>query len=394
MFLDWFQLSLVKCVLMASLLFVFLVQLFFYLYYYRAVLRKSNRIRKGKVIFETEKPPVSVIVCARNQATSIEENLPAILEQDYPEFQVVVVNDASSDDTEDVLIRLEQSYPNLYHTFVPPGVQSVSAKKMAMTIGIKAAKFDVLLFTEANCIPNSKQWISSIMRHFDEKCDIVLAYGSYQKVKGFLKYLISYDTLFTALQFMGFSETGKPYMGLGRNLAYRKDIFFKNRGFASHLNLKSGEDDLFIGEIANATNTRIDVSPESKMFTKTSEVWNHWKDQKINHIDTFSYYRAGTRLKTGTELFSRFMFYSLSIVVLTFGIVELNIAMIVLAGALFIIRYLVQMNVMNKSAICFDERKFYFSLPLFDFLLPLINFWFWVGRLFHKENSYTWRVLH
>jgi len=338
MILNWFQLSFADLILLASLLLVFSIQLFYYLYYYRGVLRKSNRINKGETIPDTEHPPVTVLICARDQAEELEQNLPSILQQDYPEFQVVVVNDASSDDTENVLIRLEQVYPNLYHTFVPPGVQSVSAKKMAMTIGIKAAKYDILLLTEANCVPTGNQWISFMMRHLDANCDIVLGYSSYNSVKGFLKHLVIYDTLFTALQFMGFAEIGKPYMGFGRNLAYRKDHFFKNRGFASHLNLKSGEDDLFVGEIATATNTRVEISPESKILANTSDIWNHWKDQKKDGLATSCYYPAGIKFRRGMETLSRFLFYALSIALLTIGIIKLNIPMIVFVGSLFIIR--------------------------------------------------------
>jgi len=394
MSLDWFQLSLVELILLASLLLVFLIQLFFYLYYYRGVLRKSRRVSKGKVTFGTERPPVTVLICARNKAESLEKNLPLILEQDYPEFQVVVVNDASSDETEDLLVRLEQIHPNLYHTFVPPGVQSVSAKKIAMTIGIKAAKYDILLLTEANCTPSSNQWIASMMRHFEPKCDIVLAYSSYTSAKGFLKQLVTYDTLFTALQFMGFAEVGRPYMGFGRNLAYRKELFFKNRGFASHLNLKSGEDDLFVEEIANKTNTSIEISPESKILANTTDIWAHWKDLKKNNLATSSYFRPGTRFRKGLEIFSRLLFYALSIFLLVFGILKLNIALIAFSAGPLIIRYILQLFIINRSAKCFDEHKFYLSIPLFDILLPLINLWFRISLMFHKDNSHSWQVLH
>jgi len=394
MILDWFQFSIVEWILLGALLLVFLVQLFYYLHYYQGLFRKSNLIEKGLVTFETEKKPVTVIICARDHAASLAQNLPAILEQDYPEFQVVVVNDASSDDTDNVLVGLARKYPHLYHTFVPIDVQSVSSKKMAMTIGIKAAKYDVLLFTEPDCVPKSNQWISSMMRHFNEKCDIVLGFSAYQNVKGIFKHLISYDTLFTAMQFMGYSEIGKPYMGLGSNLAYRKELFFKNNGFASHLNLKSGDDDLFIGEVANATNTSIEVSPDAKILINSSSIWKQWKDQRINHISTFSYNRPGTRFRTASEMLSRFVFYGLTIILLIIGIIQLNIPMMAYAVLLFLIRYYVQIGVMNRSAKCFDEMRYYFSIPLFDILIPLLNFRFWIYLLFHKENSYTWRVLH
>jgi len=393
MIFDWFQLSLLDWIFLASLLCVFFLQLFFYLYYYCGVWRKSNRVRNGDVTYNSSQPPVSIIICARNQALSLEQNLPLILEQDYPEFQIVVVNDASTDDTENVLVHLEQSHPNLYHTFVPTGVQSVSAKKMAMTIGIKAAKYDILLLTEANCIPISNQWISSMMRHFDATCDIVFGYRSYKTVKGFLKHLVTYDSLFTALQFMGFAEIGRPYMGFGQNLAYRKDLFFKNRGFASHLNLKSGEDDLFVGEIANTINTNIEVSKESKILVNTSDIWNHWKEHKKDRLATSSFYRVGTKFRTGMEMFSRFLFYILSIGLITIGILKWNLFMIVFSGVIFILRYILQFEVLNKSVKCFDEHRFYLSIPLFDILLPMMNLWFRIVWIFHKDNSYTWRVL-
>jgi len=394
MILDWFQLSDVEWILLGALLLVFLIQLFYYLYYYQGLKRKSGKIDKGLIAFETEKKPVTIVICARDHANCLAQNLPSILEQDYPEFQVVVVNDASSDDTENVLVGLAQKYPHLYHTFVPVGVQSVSSKKMAMTIGIKAAKYDLLLFTEPNSVPNSNQWISSMMRHFNEKCEIVLGFSTYQNVKGLCKYLISYDTLFSAMQFMGYSETGKPYMGLGSNLAYRKELFFRNNGFASHLNLKSGDDDLFIGEVANASNTSIEVSPEAKILMNSTSIWKQWKDQRINHISTFSYNKPGTRFRTAIELISRFVFYGLFTTLLILGILQLNIPLMAFAALLFLIRYGIQIHVVNKSAKCFQEMRFYFSIPLYDILIPLLNIRFWIYLLFHKENSYTWRVLH
>jgi len=391
---DWLVLSLVEWVLLALLLLVFLIQLFYYLFYYRGVLRQSRGVASGKLKAETEQPPVTIILCARDQAHHLESNLTKILEQDYPEFQVVVVNDASCDETENLLLGLEKKYSNLYHTFVPEGVQSVSAKKMAMTIGIKAAKYDLLLFTEPNCVPNSSLWIASMMSHFDANCGIVLGYSSYSKITGFLKYLISYDTLFTALQFMGFAAVGKSYMGLGRNMAYRKDLFFNNRGFASHLYLHSGEDDLFIGEVANKNNTRIEVSPDSFVNTIPTSVWWHWKAQKINHIATSSYYKIGTKLRTATELVSRYLFYTLTVTLFIIGIVKLNSVLLSLAGVLFIVRYGVQLLIINRSAKCLNETRYYFSIPVFDILLPIINVWFRITKMFHKENTFTWQVLH
>jgi len=396
MILDWFDLSLslLEWILLATLFLAFLVQLFFYLHHYRGVVRKVNRIGKGKEVVGTAQPPVSIIICARNKAKSLENNLPAILEQDYPEFQVVVVNDASSDDTENILIRLEQKYTNLYHTFIPSRVQSVSAKKMAMNLGIKAAKYDTLLFTEADCLPVTNQWVSSMMRNFDSTCGLVLGYSSFKRLRGFLKLMIPFDTLMTALQFMGAAERGKPYKAFGSNMAYRKDLFFNNRGFASHLNLRAGEDDLFISEVATSKNTRIEISPESKICMNSPQAWRYWKELKMNHLSTFPYYKAGARFRTGMELASRFLFYGLFVTLLVIGIASFNIPMIAYAGVLFLIRYFLQLSVVNKAAKSFGEPRYYLSLPIFDILLPLFALWFSINQSFHKDSSYTWQVLH
>lgn len=393
MMLEWFQLSLLEWILVELLLLVFLIQIFCYLYYYSGIFRKFKRIRGGKVKFETTQPPVSIVICARDQAINLNKNLPAFFEQDYPEFQIVVVNDASTDDTENVLIRLEKDHPNFYHTFVPQGIQSVSAKKMAMTIGIKAAKYDIVLFTEAYCAPKSNQWISCMARHFDEKCGVVLGFSSYIGMKGILKQLISYDTLFTALQFMGFSEAGKPFMGFGRSMAYHKSLFFNNRGFASHLFLNSGDDDLLIGEIANKTNTQIEVSPESKVLTKVHNVWNHWKNQKINQLTTAHYYKFGIKMRIKLELYSRVLFYGLFLSLLIVGFIRFNLVLLIITGSFLIIRYLVQLFVINKTAKILEESRHFFSVPFFDLLLLVISLWFKVQKLFQKENTYTWKIL-
>lgn len=394
MILEWFQLSLLEWILIAALLLVFLIQIFFYIRYFCGIIRRFKRDQKEKKIIETEQKPVSIIICARDQAVNLKKNLPAFFEQDYSKFQVVVVNDASSDDTENILIHFEKDHPNFYHTFVPQGIQSVSAKKIAMTIGIKAAKYDQLIFTEAYCIPQSNHWLSSMARHFDEHCGIVLGFSTYIGMKGLLKQLVSYDTLFMALQFMGFSEAGKPYMGIGRNLAYCKQLFFDNRGFASHLCLKSGDDDLFIGEIANRTNTQIEISPESKVLTKVHNVWRHWKDQKVNQLTNTYYYKSGTKFRIKLEEISRVLFYGLFLTLLIVGVVEVNPVPAVFAAVAFLIRYGMQLFVINKSARMLEETRHYFLVPFFDILLLLISFWLKIEKHFKKENNYTWKVLH
>jgi glycosyltransferase involved in cell wall biosynthesis len=379
----------IELILVLTIFLLWIIQVWYYLHYYAGIIRKSA----GKSTLSEYKPPVSVIICARNEAENLEKNLPLILKQKYPEFQVVVVNDASIDDTEDVLMRLENSAPNLYHTFVPEGVQNVSARKMSTTIGIKAAKYDYLLFTDPDCIPQSDEWISCMMSQFDEKCGLVLGYSSFTRNKGFLNVMAAYDSLFSAIQFLGFALSGNAFMGLPSNLAYRKDLFFRNKGFASHLYLNSGEDDLFIEEISNSQNTRISISPESKIIVQKENFRSFWRQQKLNHFSTSACYKVGTKIRLKFEMLSRCFFYVSFLALIIYGLITRNFLLIILSGGLFLLRYAMQMVVVNKSAKQLDEEGFYLTLPLFDIALPFVNFIFWLSHLTQRNNDYTRRVL-
>jgi len=383
----------IEWVLVLTMLAVWIIQLWFYIFYFRGIIRQSIRIKQGKDSLSTTQPPVTVIICARDQAGNLEKNLPSILCQDYPEFQVVVVNDASSDDTEDVLIRFEQTNSNLYHTFIPHGVQNVSARKMAVTIGVKAAKYEYLLFSDPDCVPENNKWIACMMSQFVGKCGLVFGYSTFTDTKGFFTKMALFDTLFSAIQFMGFAFSGKAYMGFSTNLAYKKELFFRNKGFASHLYLNSGEDDLFVEEISNKDNTRIAVSPDSKIVVNKENVWEFWKQQRINHFSTFAYYNIGTKLRLASEITSRCLFYLSLPVLAIYGIIVQNSFFILFPLGLFLLRYIVQLIIINKSGKQLKEEKYYFSLALFDILLPYVKFFLWLNHLFQRNNDFTRKVL-
>lgn len=377
----------------AVLIILWLIQLWFYLFRYNGILKYSKKqdgISSGNV---NEKLPVSVIICSRNQADNLRKNLKLILEQKYNEFQVVVVNDASIDETEDVLTSLEQTYPNLYHTFVPKGVQNVSSRKMAMTIGIKAAKYEHLIFTDPDCIPESEYWIESLMSNFDVNCGLVLGYSHYIDSKGLLKKMVSFDNMFTAIQFMGIALSGKAFMGFSTNMAYRKDLFFRNKGFASHLNLNSGDDDLFIGEISDKNNTRIAVNPNSIISVEKDSVWGSWKNKVKSHFATSGYYSNGTKLRLNLEIGSRCLFYpSVIAAIIVFSICA-NYLIVSISAFLLLSRFLIQLMIINKTAVKLNENRFFVTLILFDLILPFIKFFFKVFHIKEKKNDFTIRYV-
>ncbi len=392
--MEWFQWSVTEWILTSAIGLFLLIQLYFYLFFFNGVPRFAKRVNTGKMKLAGEQPPVTIIITTRDQEAILARQLPLILEQEYPEFQVVVVNDASSDDTDEVLKKLALQYPHLYHTFVPPGVQSISTKKMALTVGIKAAKYDFLLFTEANCLPSGPHWIASMMQQFTSKTSVVLSYSRYESIKGVFKKLIAYDNLFQGMRYLGLAASKRPYMGVGKNLAYRKELFFNQKGFASHLNLFSGEDDLFISDVAKGKNTRVEVSPAAVMNIVTEDAKSHWKEARINQIYTSSYYKPMAKFRTSLEIFSRYAFYALFITLLVFGLINWNLPMLIVDGVLFLLRFIVQMVVINRVSKTLNDKRFYLSILLFDLFLPCYVLLLRFDRMFYRRKSYTRQVLH
>ena len=214
--------------------FVFLVQLCYYLFIYLKLARHKEQKK-------TFSKAVSVVVCGFNEEQYWEALVDKLLDQDYPNFEIVLVNDQSTDNTKFVFKQWE-NHPRIKLVDIREDIKKGLGKKFALTLGIKAAKYDYLLLTDADCYPRDQDWISSMAQHFSNKT-IVLGYGAYEKHKGLLNKLVRFDTFQVAMQYLSYALIGKTYMGVGRNLAYKKSLFFDNKGFATHLHLPSGDDD-------------------------------------------------------------------------------------------------------------------------------------------------------
>ena len=383
-----FVFSLAELIVFGLLLGAFVHQLYYYFRYLNGVLRLKTKIKKNKVSFLTEQPPVSVIICAKDEADNLRKFLPFILIQEYPDFEVIVINDGSTDETELLLTDLCKVYPNLRTTFVPVGARNISTKKLGLTLGIKAAKNDWLLFTDADCMPEDKFWIARMARNFNTETDFVLGYGAYLHRKGFVNRLITYDTLFIALQYMGMAVAHKPYMGVGRNLAYRKETFFDQKGFASTLQLSSGDDDLMVNKASTPTNTRIEIAPDSITWSEPNTTYRGWFFQKERHLSVSSFYNGLSKFRLSLEPLSRGLFYASLIASLVLG----NMITQITTVFLFLIRFIVQLAIINGSAKHFGERKYFLTMPIFDIFLPLVSLYvFTVGRVTSKGKTVRWK---
>lgn len=370
---------------------LFIIQFLYYIVCYARPLRTRKK-KMAEIVSDSTMPPVSVIVYTKNESDNLSRFLPSILEQQYPDYEVIVVNDGSTDESDSVLKSFEQQYKHLYHTYIPEDVKYLSRKKLSLTVGIKAAKHDILLFTEANCHPSSNKWVEKMARNFTQGTDVVLGFAAYEKRKGFLNRIASYDNLMTGLQYLSSALAKHPYMGSGKNLAYRKDLFFQHKGFYKSLNLHAGEDDLFINEIANKRNTRVEISPESIICMSAYERFKIWKEMKVSRAATMKHYKGGSLAFYRLGAFTRFLFTLSVIGCIGIGIYG-NPVLIGIGGALYLLRYLTQAVVLHKSARMLQQEPQTGWLPLLDLTLPVFNLYVRAYRIFRGKNDYTFRLL-
>ncbi|MXV15996.1 glycosyltransferase [Pedobacter sp. HMF7056] len=278
------------------------------LYFILVIHQKLRAKAPAEPLFESVLP-VSVIICARNEDANLQANLPLVLEQRYDDFEVVVVNDCSSDESEMTLKAFTERYPQLRVVTIDEHKRYKHGKKFAVTLGIKAARYDHLLFTDADCKPASPNWIALMASKFRHGESIVLGYSPYMAEGGFLNRLIRFETWYTAMNYLSFSLAGNPYMGVGRNLAYTKSLFFKGKGFASHMHIQSGDDDLFVNQHANGLNTVIEISPDAHTWSEPKHSFSALMRQKIRHQGAGGAYRREHKRILAAQAASGLLFY-------------------------------------------------------------------------------------
>ena len=367
------SLKLLDWILFGLLMSVFIIQVGYYL----TIFLKLPRYQPEKN--KESKLPVSIIICAKNEEDNLKRFLPKLLEQDYPDFEIIVVNDCSTDETEMLLSELSSRYEQLRFTTIPSNEKFLHGKKLAVTIGIKAAKHDVVLLTDADCYPSSDQWLQLMASHFTGKNQIVLGYGKYERKSGFLNSMIRYETVFTAMQYLSFAIKGSPYMGVGRNLAYEKELFFKNKGFAKHYHIASGDDDLFVNETATKENTAVEFSPESHTLSIPETKFRSWIKQKKRHLSAGKHYTPSSKIRIAGELISRLLLYA------TFITICFLSSWYLVAAAIMAILFVIKLIVFKLNMRRLDEKLLLLLLLLFDPILPLLLGGIWFSTFFETK---------
>jgi glycosyltransferase involved in cell wall biosynthesis len=344
-------------ILIGSFIGIIAIQLFYYLYFFLrlAIYKKPSKTTNME-------HPISVVICARDEAANLANNLPGVLVQEYnTTHEVVLVNDNSEDETKYLLEEFKKSFKNLNPVLLSQEAKMINGKKFPLSIGIKSAKNETLLLTDADCVPASEHWMRLMQDGYDDGIEIVLGYGAYKKKPGIINKLIRFETFQTALQYFSYALAGLPYMGVGRNLSYKKEVFIRNKGFSSINQLPSGDDDLFINQVANKYNTAIVIDKDAHTLSEPKTSLHDWMNQKYRHYTTSKYYKLSHATLLAFYAISQFLVYPVLItaIILT--------QQYLLLGILWGIRMIVQGTILRSTMKKLNELDLWPWFILFDF---------------------------
>jgi len=349
MIIHWWQ------IVFYSFCLVTFIQLFYYLYFFLRL--AFYKVKPGTA---SQTHPVSVVICARDEAANLAKNLPGALVQKYrTTHEVIVVEDNSFDDSKYILEEYRRTFKQLQIVELKQEARFIPGKKFPLTVGIKTARHEVVLLTDAHCVPASEFWIEKMQEGYKDGVEIVLGYGAYHKKKGFLNKLIRWETFHTALQYLSYARAGLAYMGVGRNLSYKKSVFFRHKGFSSHNNIASGDDDLFINKAATKINTAIVIDRDAFTLSEPVKTWREWRYQKMRHLSTGRYYKAHIKILLGLYSFTHFLFYPLFVASLLFF--NWKIVLII-----FGVRLVIQAFIFYKTMTKLNEKDLLMWFLFFD----------------------------
>jgi glycosyltransferase involved in cell wall biosynthesis len=364
------------------------IQLLYFFVFLLAFLRKHRKP-------ESENIPVSVVVCAHDEAEHLAQLIPQLLSQDYPNFEVLIVNDRSNDGTYDFLLEETQKDSRLRMVDVKSTPERVNGKKYGITLAMKAAAHDWILLTDADCRPNGVNWIRTMSRNFSDDTQFVLGLSPYFRKPGFLNLFIRFETLLTAIQYFAFGWLNNPYMGVGRNLAYRKSLFLEKKGFNNFLHVTGGDDDLFVNMHARGRNTRLEIASEAQTNSFPETSWKTFYEQKIRHLSVGKRYRFSHRFLLGVFSASWIVTWICVLIAATWGITSfagflaplpLEFYYIFIPFILrWILFFLLFRTMLNKASLKFGL----WALPILDFIYAI--YYLSTGLVALTTKKIQWR---
>jgi len=352
------------------------VQLLYFLIYTVAV-----GSHKSKPKSSTNGEPTSIIVCAFNELENLKVLIPKLLSQDYDQFEIIIVNDQSTDGTYVYLMELKTKHPQIKMVQVDHTPDHFSRKKYGLTLGVKAASHERLIFTDADCYPNDDSWISSMSNQYSDQTQIVLGASLYESKKGVLNKFIQFDTYWTAIQYLGLAIAGLPYMGVGRNLSYRKSLFLDHKGFSEHQKVIGGDDDLFVNTHANRRNTTVSLGASALTYSYPKTSWSGLWKQKIRHLSVGKFYKLKHHIILGIYSLTNLLFW-VSGVGLIFAEPEI-------AGIGWLLRVVMIFIMFFVTSRKLGQRFSPLILPLLDIVYLFYYIAITVATVFTKKTKWS-----
>jgi glycosyltransferase involved in cell wall biosynthesis len=327
-------------------------------------------------------PPVTVVITARNQYNDLKQNLPFLLEQDYPEFEIMVVNDNSDDGSDELLTDLSRQYNNLSIVDLKQSLNWFSGRKFPLSLGIKSARHELLILADTICRPVSKSWIKEIVSAHTPKTDIVLAYSTFDtnsKINLWFRFSAFYDGLF----YLSMALAGKPFKGIGKNLSYQKQLFYSHKGFSSHYKINVGDDEIFINQTANKRNTNIQISQQSKVVVVKPVSLSSWLKSEKTRIFIRRFFKTGSRFFISLFNSTAFLFFASFVTLLVLGFNWM------LVLPLFAVRLISLYVIFGLTAKKLTEKRLLLFSPLLEIFLILIDFIIWLVLIFSRKKRWA-----
>ena len=331
----------------------------------------------------TSEPLVSVIICAKNEAQNLRNSLPRFLSQNYRFVELVLVNDGSTDDTLEVMQEFRKRNSTFRIIIISNTKKLYIGKKEALLKGVAAASGEIVLLTDADCVPMSDDWVAEMVTTINEEREIGLGYSPYRQYPGLLNRLIRLETVYTAIQYFSFALAGMPYMGVGRNLIYKRKLIEKVDGFHEHIHIASGDDDLFVNAVATSSNTAVQLSQQSFTLSEPARTWTAYYRQKSRHMTTGSYYQKHHQLLLGGLAASHFVHYTGGLLLLYIKVSTIFVFLT------YVIRILVVVLLYNQILRKLRDTPLLLWVPLFDFLF--VCYYFIFSPSLFKRKTQQWK---
>lgn len=344
-----------------------------------------------------ERPPLTVVITAHNQADQLRRNLPAILEQDYDTFEVVVVNNGSTDETEDVLKELELKYARLTHRITPKSARYISPKRLSLTLGFRAARYDWVVLTEANCRPDSALWLAAIGRKCSESpaCQILLGYANYLPSPTLFARRIIFFRLYNLLMLFAHSTKRPAYRADSANMAFRKSLFLQANGFAGHVNLINGAEELLVNRNSTRANTALALHPDAYVRQELPPAKRLWKQERVYYMETRKQFRHTLlfRLKYGLKALLPWCCLLTFAGATALSLLHRNYIMAGAGGTQFLIYMIVRDVAFNRSARALGERSYHLLLPFLELAVPLWDLSAWLAHKTHPRSDFRKKII-